>query len=226
VLPLVPGYLTYITGLSGTDLADAEERGASARAKRGRIALGGLLFVLGFSAVFVSEGALFGSIGTKLTSNTALTRGVGVVTILVGLVLAGVLGRVPFLNRELRVHRLPRAGLVGAPFVGFLFGLGWSPCIGPTLAAVLTLATTTSSALRGAILSFAYCLGLGLPFILSGLLLRRALGVFAAVKRHYRVVMAVGGGLLVVIGILQLTGVWNAVVLEMQRRINSFVPTV
>jgi cytochrome c-type biogenesis protein len=228
VLPLVPGYLSYITGLTGADLAAEEDADADdpPRRRRGRIALGGLLFVLGFSAVFVSEGALFGSIGVDLVNNSALTRWVGVITIILGLAFSGLLGRIPFLNREFRLHRLPAMGLAGAPVVGFLFGLGWSPCVGPTLGVVLTLALTTSSALRGAILSLAYCLGLGLPFILSGLAFRRAMSTFSVVKRHYRVVMAVGGGMLVLIGILQVTGVWNRIVLELQTQIQDFTPAV
>lgn len=197
VLPLVPGYLGYATGLSGADLATSTgPTPTSVRARgAGRMALGGLLFVLGFSVVFVSFGAVFGGVGRRLLVHQAgLTRVAGVLTILMGLVFSGVLSRVPFFSRDVRIRRLPAAGLAGAPLLGFVFGLGWAPCIGPTLAAVLTLAFSTGGAARGAFLSFVYCLGLGLPFILAGLALRRSLAAFAVVKRHYRAVMAAGGG--------------------------------
>ena len=113
------------------------------------------------------------------------------------------------MQREWRIHRAPQLGVWSAPLLGVLFGLGWSPCIGPTIGAVQSLALTEASAARGALLSFAYCLGLGLPFVLVGLMFRRAMGAIGWVKRHYTVVMRIGGGLLVLIGVLLVTGVWQ-----------------
>lgn len=212
VLPLVPGYLSYMTGLSGTAL--------DGRHARRRVLLGSTLFVLGFSAVFVSYGALFGGVGrTLLRNQRPITVVLGLVTIVLGLAFMGVL---PWFNRELRFHRLPEAGLLGAPVLGVFFGIGWAPCIGPTLAAVLSLAYESASAGRGAILAFAYCLGLGVPFVVTGLAFRRALAAFDVVKRHYRAVTFVGGAFLVVIGLLQVTGAWGAMVRNMQTWITGF----
>jgi cytochrome c-type biogenesis protein len=160
--------------------------------------------------VFISTGALFGSIGSRLAAHTiAVERVVGVVAILMGLAF---IGAIRGLQREWRWHRLPVAGLAGAPILGLAFGLGWTPCIGPTLGVVLGLAADphTGTAGRGALLTTAYCIGLGLPFILAGLAFRHALGAFAAVKRHYAVVVRIGGLLLVVVGVLLVTGAWDA----------------
>ena len=206
VLPLVPGYLSYVTGVSGTDLAEA---------RRGRMALGASLFVLGFTAVFVSGGALFGGFGATLQEHrTLLTRLLGGLTVLLGLGFMGVLPRL--LQREVRFHRRPTAGLVGAPMLGVLFGLGWTPCVGPTLAAVQTLALTEASAVRGALLTVAYCLGLGVPFVLAAVAFRRALGAFGWVRRHSLWVVRAGGVMLVGVGLLLVTGVWDRVVYEVQ----------
>lgn len=206
VLPLVPGYLSYVTGVSGADLAEA---------RRGRMVAGSSLFVLGFTAVFVSFGALFGFFGETLleyrgTINTVL----GSLTIVLGLAFSGILSR--FGQREFRFHTRPVMGLVGAPLLGALFGLGWAPCIGPTLAAVLSLSSNQASAGRGALLTVAYCMGLGLPFILAAVAFRRALGAFGWVKRHYAWVMRIGGGMLVVVGVLLVTGVWDSMVTDLQ----------
>lgn len=210
VLPLVPGYLSYVTGLSGADLADR----AGGSVHRGRTVLGTLLFVLGFSAVFVSLGALFGGIGsTLLEYQDAITRVLGALTIVLGLAFLGVL---PGMQREFRVHRAPAAGLVGAPLLGVLFGLGWTPCIGPTLGAVQSLALSSASAGRGALLTFAYCIGLGLPFIAAAVAFHRALGAFGWVKRHYVWVMRLGGGMLIVLGLLLVTGLWDALSVQMR----------
>lgn len=220
VLPLVPGYLSYVTGTSAGDLDGAEGRGETRHPTR-RIALGALGFVTGIAVVFVSFGALFGGLGRALRDNEEmLTRAFGVLTIVLGLLLAGVFGRLAFANRELRIHRLPRAGLVGAPLLGITFALGWTPCIGPTLGAVLGLAASSdqASALRGAVLSFAYCLGLGVPFLLTGLAFDRAMRALSVVKRHYRAVMTAGGAMLVVIGVLQVSGVWTSLMNGLQTR--------
>ncbi|MDJ1133823.1 cytochrome c biogenesis CcdA family protein [Streptomyces iconiensis] len=207
VLPLVPGYLSYVTGVSGTDLAEA---------RRGRMFAGAGLFVLGFTAVFVSGGALFGGFGAVLQENRdVISKVMGVLTILLGLAFMGALGPLSrFTSREFRIHKRPAIGLAGAPMLGVLFGIGWTPCIGPTLAAVLTLSSSQASAERGALLTVAYCVGLGVPFVLAAVAFRRALGAFGWVKRHYAWVMRIGGGMLVVVGILLVTGIWDRIVYE------------
>ncbi|HEV7965267.1 MAG TPA: cytochrome c biogenesis protein CcdA [Actinoplanes sp.] len=211
VLPLVPGYLSYVTGMSGADLASE---------RRGRLMLGVALFVLGFTIVFVSAGLAFGGFGALLQQHTTvLTKVLGGVTIVLGLAF---MGFIPGLQRTVKSSRLPAAGVAGAPLLGMLFGLGWTPCIGPTLAAVQAMAYTEASATRGALLSFAYCLGLGLPFLLTALAYRRALGAFGFVKRHYQAVMRVGGGMLVAIGVLLVTGAWTDLTIEMQDLISGF----
>ncbi|SFL71733.1 cytochrome c biogenesis CcdA family protein [Streptomyces pini] len=212
VLPLVPGYLSYVTGIGGADLAEA---------RRGRMVLGASLFVAGFTAVFVSGGALFGYFGqTLLEHQETITRILGVFLIAMGLLFAGLLKGVG--QREFRFHRRPAVGLAGAPVLGVLFGVGWTPCLGPTLAAVNTLALSEASAGRGALLTVAYCLGLGLPLILTAVAFRRAIGAFAVVKRHYVWVMRIGGGMLVALGVLMLTGAWDLLLTEMRTWTNSF----
>ena len=211
VLPLVPGYLSYVTGLAGSDLSDGADGQAVTTGRRvsGRMLAGSGLFVLGFALVFVSEGALFGHIGNQLLAHPTLVNRIGgVLAIVLGLVFIGL---VPRLQREWRIHRLPKAGIAGAPLLGVLFAVGWTPCIGPTLSVVLALSYTDNAATagRGALLTFVYCLGLGVPFILSGLAFRHALGAFAVVKRHYGVVVWTGGLLLVAVGVLLLTGTWD-----------------
>ncbi|MDH6217806.1 cytochrome c biogenesis CcdA family protein [Streptomyces pseudovenezuelae] len=206
VLPLVPGYLSYVTGVTGTDLAEA---------RRGRMLAGASLFVLGFTAVFVSSGALFGYFGDTLQDNKGvLSKVLGSLMILMGVFFMGLM---PWMTqREFRFHRRPVAGLAGAPFLGALFGIGWTPCIGPTLASVLALSSQQSSAGRGAILTVAYCLGLGLPFVLAAVAFRKALGAFGWVKRHYVWVMRIGGTMMIVTGLLLLTGAWDRLVQDMQ----------
>ena len=234
VLPLVPGYLSYVTGLSGAELGEsAPVRGGgtavltktrTTTVLRGRVLLGSVLFVLGFSVVFVSEGLLFGQLGaTLLEHKDAVDRILGGLTIVLGLAF---MGYIPGLQREVRIHALPRAGLLGAPLLGVLFGVGWTPCLGPTLAAVQTLAYQQASAGRGALLTAAYCAGLGLPFILTGLAFRRALGAFAIIKRHYALVTRLGGGLLVAIGILLVSGLWNSLVIHLQVLVSGTTTVV
>ncbi|WP_433474831.1 cytochrome c biogenesis CcdA family protein [Spirillospora sp. CA-142024] len=215
VLPLVPGYLSYVTGMTGVDLAEQ---------RRGRLLAGVLLFVAGFSAVFVSYGVVFGGLGRWLLEyQDTITRVLGVVTILFGLAF---MGFVPGLQRTLKSGRLPAAGLAGAPLLGVLFGLGWTPCIGPTLGAVQGLAITEASAGRGALLSLAYCAGLGLPFVATAIAYRRALGAFGAVKRHYPLVMRIGGGMLVLIGVLLVSGLWGDLTIELRSWISGFEPVI
>ena len=216
VLPLVPGYLSYVTGVTGTDLAEA---------KRGRMVAGASLFVIGFSAVFVSGGALFGNFGVTLQAHRdVLTKVFGALTIVLGLAFMGIVGGVT--QREFRFHVRPAMGLAGAPLLGVLFGLGWTPCIGPTLGAVNTLAFQDASAGRGALLMVFYCLGLGVPFIVAAVAFRRTLGAFAWVKRHYAWVMRLGGGMLVAVGVLLVTGVWDHITYQMQIWSSSFTPGV
>nr|WP_223838130.1 cytochrome c biogenesis protein CcdA [Streptomyces venezuelae] len=212
VLPLVPGYLSYVTGASGADLAEA---------RRGRLLAGASLFVLGFTAVFVSGGALFGEFGRTLQANgDTISRVMGVLVILLGLFF---MGWIPGLTmREFRFHKKPAAGLLGAPVLGVLFGIGWAPCTGPTLGALMTLSFNEASAVRGASLTAVYCLGLGLPFIVTAVAFRKALGAFGWVKKHYAWVMRIGGGMLIVTGILLVTGIWNSIVWEMQSWTSGF----
>ena len=240
VLPLVPGYLSFITGLTGAELAGEEvPAGAAAGAgagagagavkvqdaetlvrTKGRVLIGSLLFVLGFTFVFVSYGALFGALGQALVQyQQTISKVLGLLVIVLGLAF---LGLVPGFQREFRVHKLPTIGLWGAPLLGVLFGLGWTPCIGPTLGAVQTLAFTEASAARGALLSFFYCLGLGLPFIVVGLLFRRAMGTIGWVRRHSMLVMRIGGVMLVAIGFLLITGLWDDLTIGLRSWAGGF----
>jgi cytochrome c-type biogenesis protein len=201
VIPLLPGYLSYATGLSGADLADA---------RRGRMLLGSLLFVLGFTAVFVTWGTLFGAAGAALvTHRRTITLVLGLLVIVLGLAFAGLF---PLLQRDVRFHKVPAVGLAAAPMIGFLFGLGWAPCVGPTLGVILTLSINEATAARGALLSGVYAVGLGLPFVAAGLFYRRMLGTFAVIRRHEAWVTRLGGGMLVVVGLLLVTGWWDVVV--------------
>ncbi|MGD9997794.1 MAG: cytochrome c biogenesis CcdA family protein [Ilumatobacteraceae bacterium] len=216
VLPLVPGYLSYVTG---TSARDAGEAGSSPARATKRTVLGALGFVLGVSIVFVSFGAAFGGLGRVLRDHEqTLSRVFGGLTIVLGLMLAGVFGRIALFNKEARIHRLPAAGIAGAPLLGITFALGWTPCIGPTLGAVLGLAASSdqASVARGAFLSFVYCLGLGVPFLVAGVAFDRAMHAMRIVKRHYRAVMVGGGAMLVVLGLLQVTGVWTSIIQRLQ----------
>lgn len=210
VLPLVPGYLSYAAGM-------AEVR------SRGRAALGSALFVMGFSLLFISYGALFGSLGAKIATNSrAVTVILGLLTIAMGIIF---LFNQKFYRSFKPVWKV-RAGLTGAPILGFLFGIGWTPCIGPTLGAVQTLSFQESSALRGAILSFAYCLGLGIPFILVGIFFDRSKGLRKFISRRGNYLTLVGGIFLIVIGLLQVTGLWAELMNSLRSFISDFAPVV
>ncbi len=259
VLPLVPGYLSYVTGMSGTDAQRAEaaatERvavapdgtpvamdgpaskpsagagaarsagGPGARAARartsgltgstrGRTLLGTTLFVLGFSLVFATEGLAFGGLGLVLVRHQAgVTQILGAVTIVLGLMFAGVFDRFPITGRIARPSIRPRAGLIGAPLLGVLFAVSWTPCVGPTLSAVLSLAFTSGTAVRGAVLAFIYGLGLGIPFIIVALAFQRGVTAFQFARRHAQLIARIGGGLLVLVGILEVSGAWTAALL-------------
>jgi cytochrome c-type biogenesis protein len=200
VLPLVPGYLSYVTGLAGSDM----DAGSS---KPRRVLAGTLLFVLGFSIVFTLLLTLVANIGFALKTHQDLLDVIlGVLVIVLGF---GYLGWIPGLQREVRISKLPAAGLVGAPVFGAIFALSWLPCTGPTLAAVAAMATTSGQTSRAVTLSLAYSLGLGIPFVLFGLFFRQTLGVFRAVRRNSRWVTRIGGVLLIVVGIALVTGGWN-----------------
>jgi cytochrome c-type biogenesis protein len=190
------------------------------------VVAGAALFVLGFTAVFVAYGALFGTIGSTLRQHQrGIEQVLGAVTVVLGLAFAGVFARLSVANREWRLHRLPARGLVGAPLLGVLFGIGWTPCIGPTLVAVQGLAINSATAGRGATLSAAYCIGLGVPFLVVAVAVRRGLGALAVVRRHTRVVTVAGGLLLVVVGLLEFTGAWNDAIVHLQNSLPGFGET-
>jgi cytochrome c-type biogenesis protein len=245
-LPLVPGYLSYVAGVAGSESSGTTGSDAAAPAGvpqtttdaaggaaqpagtavltpprqasvRSRTVLGAVLFVAGFAAVFTSYGAVFGAFGSLLiTHQELLVRVLGALTIVLGLMFTGLFWRIPFAGRSFRFGYKPRAGLAGAPLVGALFGLGWTPCIGPTLAAVLTLATSSADAGRGAALSLAYSLGLGIPFILAAMSVQKVMRSFGWARRHTRGIMVFGGGMLIVLGLLQVTGLWLSLISRFQ----------
>jgi cytochrome c-type biogenesis protein len=209
VLPLLPGYLSYMTGLSAADVVANGSTGV-----RSRMVVGSLLFILGFSFVFVAVGGAFGQIGATLIEHQqTLTKVLGVVTIVLGLVFAGV---VPWLQRDVRVHTVPAVGLGAAPLLGVLFGLGWTPCIGPTLGAVLSLSGLGGSPTRGAFLAFVYCLGLGIPFLVAAVSFRKMMTAVGWARRHQLAVMRFGGGMLVLVGLLLVSGAWDAMIVHMK----------
>lgn len=215
VLPLVPGYLSYVTGLSSVALEDR---------RRWRVVLGAGLFVLGFAVVFIGLGAAFGALGEQLQRHQVqLSRWLGGVVVLMGLVFLGVL---PGSGRQVSLRWRPAAGLAGAPLLGVVFRLGWAPCIGPTLSAVLSLATDQASAWRGAVLTAAYCAGLGVPFLVVALFVGRSQRLLMVLRRHRLLISRVGGVGLVVIGVLLLTGLWGRWLAEMQGVIGGFQTVV
>ena len=208
ILPLVPGYLSFAAGFS---------------ASRGKVFLGSVLFVLGFSVVFVSFGAIFGGLGNQLVANEGLISIIlGVITIFLGFVFLGKLPFAPTFRPTLKTT----GGLIGAPILGFLFGVGWTPCIGPALAAVQTLAFQESSAARGAILSVGYCFGLGLPFIASGVFLDRSEKLRKYLVKRGDLITKIGGIFLIVLGLLQVTGLWGQIMNSMRSLISDFIPVV
>jgi cytochrome c-type biogenesis protein len=213
VIPLLPAYLSYATGLSGADLQDA----ALTRRRRGRMLAGSVLFVLGFSVVFVLLGTASGAAGAWLLRwERELTVVLGVVSILLGLAFAGL---IPALQRDWRIHRVPAVGLAAAPLLGFLFGLGWTPCLGPTLGAIINLSLNEGTAGRGAVLSGCYALGLGVPFVVAGVAYERMLGAVRFVRDHQAWVTRLGGLMMITVGVLLLTGWWDYVVTWLQLQL-------
>ena len=262
-LPLVPGYLSFVTGMAGaggsapgpvppaasvTDGSGADGSGADgsvadgsgvavaapplaaavAVPPRGRVVAGTALFVLGFSVVFVAYGAALGGLGHLLTGHArTLTQVLGGLTILLGLLFAGALDRFSFAGRIVRPAARPKAGLAGAPLLGVMFGLGWTPCIGPTLTAVLALSASTGTVARGAVLAFVYALGLGVPFLLVSFGFQMAMRAFAFFRRRARLVTRIGGAMLICVGLLEVTGAWSTFMAWLQVHwVSSYEPPI
>jgi cytochrome c-type biogenesis protein len=257
-LPLVPGYVSFVTGMAGAGTGGprpapaagdpvpdgqgaGEGSGGSGLAvaapplapavpapAKSRVVAGTALFVLGFSVVFVSYGAALGGLGHLLTGHArTLTQILGGVTILLGLLFAGVFDRFWFAGRIVRPSARPKAGLAGAPLLGVMFGLGWTPCIGPTLTAVLALSASTGTVARGALLAFVYALGLGVPFVLVSFGFQRALRAFSLARRHARLITQVGGAMLVCVGLLEVTGAWSTFVAWLQVHwVSNYQPPI
>lgn len=214
VVPLLPGYLSYATGMSAADLANGSIH-------RGRMLAGTSLFVLGFASVFVGAGVVLGVVGrTLLTYQDTIMIIAGVVTIVMGLMFAGVL---KIGQRDVRFTRAPTAGIAGAPLLGIVFGLGWTPCLGPTISVVINLALTEGSALRGGILAFVYALGLGTPFVIAGLAFSKMTSTLTFFRRHQLAMMRIGGTTMIVVGLLLVTGLWNQLTAVMRQWASQFI---
>jgi cytochrome c-type biogenesis protein len=260
-LPLVPGYLSYVTGMSGSAAsaaAGAEPEaepadtvavaGAAAVATAGgpatsaatitvappaaqprsRVMLGTLLFVLGFSALFAVEGIAVSSIGDALARHAdGLARILGGVIILLGLMFMGAFDRFSVAGRIFRPSYRPRAGVAGAPLLGILFGLSWTPCIGPTLTAVLLLGENSGTALRGGVLAFVYGLGIGIPFLIMAFAFQRGVTLFGWARRHARLITQVGGLMLIAVGVLEVTGAWASAIIWLKVHwLSGYTPPI
>jgi cytochrome c-type biogenesis protein len=250
-LPLVPGYLSYVTGMSGSAAGAAaasepelaatavsSSTAASATATitvappaaqaRSRVMLGTLLFVLGFSALFAVEGITVSSIGDALASHAdGLTKILGAVIILLGLMFMGAFDRFSVAGRIFRPSYRPRAGLAGAPLLGILFGLSWTPCIGPTLTAVLLLGENSGTALRGGVLAFVYGLGIGIPFLIMAFAFQRGATVFGWARRHARLITQIGGLMLIAVGVLEVTGAWASAIIWLKVHwLSGYTPPI
>jgi cytochrome c-type biogenesis protein len=213
VVPLLPGYLSYDTGLGAAEVVEGSPR-------RGRMLAGTSLFVLGFAAVFVMTGVVAGSAGQLLAAyRDVITRVLGVVIIMLGLIFAGVL---KIGQRDLRLHRIPAVGVAAAPLVGVVFALGWTPCLSPTLGVVVNLGFNEGTAVRGGLLGFVYALGLGIPFVLAGLAFTRMATAVAFLRERQQLVMRIGGVLLIIVGLLLVTGAWNTLTAVLRQWASSF----
>ncbi|BAK37807.1 cytochrome c biogenesis protein CcdA [Microlunatus phosphovorus NM-1] len=212
VVPLLPGYLSYMTGVGAADLAAGH--------RRGRMLLGTALFMLGLAVVFVATGVVFGTVGQLLLAyKSVISRVLGVVIIALGLAFAGVLS---LGNAELRIRRLPAAGLAAAPVLGVVFALGWTPCIGPALAVVVNLGLNEGTALRGGLLGFVYALGLGIPFMIAGVAFTAMNRTVGVLRRHQVAVMRIGGLMMVAVGVLLVTGLWDQLMARLTVWIGNF----
>ncbi|MFC4222747.1 cytochrome c biogenesis protein CcdA [Lysinibacter cavernae] len=218
VLPLVPGYLAYVGGFTGTvDNEDAKAR----RAARRRLLLGVGLFVLGFTVIFVAIMALAGTVGVWFAEwENLITRILGVVVIVMGLVF---IGQFSFLQRTMKSTWQPRTGLAGAPLLGAVFAIGWTPCLGPTLVAIFSLSLDAGGAVRGGLLGFFYCLGLGIPFFLVALGFGWVTSSTKFLRKHIRVINIIGGAMLIAIGVLMVSGLWSQIMYALQSVIGSYV---
>jgi cytochrome c-type biogenesis protein len=213
VVPLLPGYLSYATGLGAAEVVEGSSR-------RGRMLAGTSLFVLGFAAVFVMTGVVAGAAGQLLAAyRDAITRVLGVVVIMLGLIFAGVL---QIGQRDLRLHRIPAVGVAAAPLVGVVFALGWTPCLSPTLGVVVNLGFSEGTAARGGLLGFVYALGLGIPFVLAGLAFTRMASAVAFLRDRQQLVMRIGGILMIIVGLLLVSGTWNTLTALLRQWASNF----
>jgi cytochrome c-type biogenesis protein len=213
VVPLLPGYLSYATGLGAAEVVEGSPR-------RGRMLAGASLFVLGFAVVFVITGVVAGSAGRLLAEyRDLITRVLGVVIIMLGLIFAGVL---KIGQRDLRLHRIPAVGVAAAPLVGVVFALGWTPCLSPTLGVVVNLGFNEGTAIRGGLLGFVYALGLGIPFVLAGLAFTKMASAVAFLRERQQLIMRIGGILMIIVGLLVVTGTWNTLTAMLRQWASTF----
>lgn len=215
VLPLVPGYLSFISGLSHKEIQNSE----GLTQQKSRLVMGSLGFIAGFSFLFISAGAAFGQVGSWLKANQdGLNIVLGLVVIVMG---ASFLGWIPAAQQDFRLRMRIQDGIWSAPLLGLVFGLGWAPCIGPTLAAVLTL-SFEEGPIRGAILAMFYCIGLGAPFLLVALAYRKSLVATKFLRTHSRSITKIGGAFLVLIGFAIMTGLWQQMTIFLQQWAANF----
>lgn len=213
VVPLLPGYLSYATGLGAAEVVEGSPH-------RGRMLAGASLFVLGFAVVFVITGVVAGSAGRLLAQyREVITRVLGVLIIVLGLIFAGVL-RIG--QRDLRIHRVPAVGVAAAPLVGVVFALGWTPCLSPTLGVVVNLGFNEGTAVRGGLLGFVYALGLGIPFVLAGLAFTKMASALAFLRERQQLIMRIGGVLMIIVGVLLASGIWNTLTAVLRQWAASF----
>lgn len=213
VVPLLPGYLSYATGLGAAEVVEGSPH-------RGRMLAGASLFVLGFAVVFVITGVVAGSAGRLLAEyRDAITRVLGVLIILLGLIFAGL---VPIGQRDLRLHRIPAVGVAAAPLIGVVFALGWTPCLSPTLGVVVNLGFNEGTALRGGLLGFVYALGLGIPFVIAGLAFTKMARAVAFLRERQQLIMRIGGISMIMVGLLLVTGTWNTLTAVLRQWASNF----